>query len=516
LAYVNDSSLQLYLDAKDYPSSSTSTTWADKSGYVNNMTLSGFAYNGTTSGWTGESLATDGVNDKSVSAVLSNAPITSNFTLELLIKIKEINRLQWLFVQTGTGGYQRRRIVLNANNTITIGALNGANTNTNLTTSQTYAMDSLLHIVYKQSGTSLTLYINGVIIGTQTLAGGTVSANYGDKFYLFYDYVGANYFNGATYLVRGYTRALTDAEVTQNYNDAIGGGTPVTNDLIATISSTANNQATLNITKSISGNIANASTVSANLNVVVGNSLSGNITSAGSINANLSKDVNLIGSINVASFAQTSINTIIASLSGNIVASSALSLNISKTVNLIGNIGSSTNSTSNLTNIPMVGLSGNITSTSSALANISKNINLNANISIVSSTQGNLNSVRTLTGSVFVDSTAGATINKTINLIGNINCTTSITSNIVVIQVANFNGNIVIVSSVQSSLTASKNLSGSVIVVSSAIAYANLAEIIFAELNMILNREYELNMKYIDEYDLNMIYSRSSEMNIKL
>lgn len=90
----------------------------------------------------------------------------------------------------------------------------------------------ILHIVFVFTSAEKKMYLNGQLVSTQTQTTLPFSkTNY--NLYLGCNYYNAKsiFFNGKIYACRGYTKALTDSEVLQNYNNGIdigmGSSTPV-------------------------------------------------------------------------------------------------------------------------------------------------------------------------------------------------------------------------------------------------------------------------------------------------
>lgn len=191
--------LKLYLDAgnvKSYPG--TGTVWTDISGNGNNATL----YNGPTySSANGGSLVFDGVNDYAEG--LMNIVAGSAFTTNTWFNITNNSREQHL---TNLWPSTQFYVASAALRTSNYGALVGGSVSASVwyMASQVRAADG-----------SGVLYLNGVSVAT-----GTLPSNPQCNGYTIGNFVGGGsyYFGGYISMSQIYNRALTAAEITQNFN----------------------------------------------------------------------------------------------------------------------------------------------------------------------------------------------------------------------------------------------------------------------------------------------------------
>jgi hypothetical protein len=211
--------LVLYLDAANTKSYvSGSTTWNDISRGGNNGTLT----NGPTfSSSNGGSIVFDGVND----TVLLNSATTfgspSNISINIWVRYTDfiasnlgraLFRASSLPENVGFSVYQATDVPYNrAKCFVNLSTgLNVLNSITQLNTNQWY----FITVTYNSS--LLSLYINGVLDATSAGIGGIVwpsparTPQFGEMF--------GSYFNGRIAQTALYNRALTAAEVLQNYN----------------------------------------------------------------------------------------------------------------------------------------------------------------------------------------------------------------------------------------------------------------------------------------------------------
>jgi hypothetical protein len=223
--------LVLCLDAgntKSYPGSGT--TWRDLSGRGNNGTLTnGPTYNSSNGG----SIVFDGTNDYATIPSPSPFSGTQLFTFEIWVKFVSItgnfgstNKCAWLFSGgSGAGEGQAEFGVLSANNssftpnTITFGRGTGGTTGSlNINVSSLISNGSWYQIVLVRSASDAQiLYLNGSSIGT-----GNVSNSFSNGIVNFGSLANnssySGYLNGSLTGLKIYNRALTAAEVSQNYN----------------------------------------------------------------------------------------------------------------------------------------------------------------------------------------------------------------------------------------------------------------------------------------------------------
>jgi hypothetical protein len=212
--------LVLDLDAADRNSYvSGSTTWFDLSGNPNNGTL----INGPTySSANGGSIVFDGTND----LIIKNPPFTglptSQLSVFIWVKFNSLTSVYYELVSQGrTPSNYEGEWVLGTNNLSSSVRLsffdynsgygfNTVNGNTILVTNQWY------YLGFIKNGTSGTFYVQGSQDGTST----GINKTYTDTGYV----IGGGYRDSSYYLsgnlasTQIYNRALSAAEVAQNYN----------------------------------------------------------------------------------------------------------------------------------------------------------------------------------------------------------------------------------------------------------------------------------------------------------
>ena len=208
---ITESGLVLALDAgntKSYPGSGT--TWTDLSGNSNTGTLT----NGPTySSANGGSLVFDGSNDYVELNTNNIITGTNPFTFEAFYKVTNASVSAELFGNYGAGY---------TSNTIWISGRYGVYINDLVPYFQGYPLGvGTYHMAFtKTSAGACTLYKNGVVDGTAT---STTSISSSQNFRIGSDVNGiAEVFGGNLYSLKVYNRALSAAEVRQNFNATRG------------------------------------------------------------------------------------------------------------------------------------------------------------------------------------------------------------------------------------------------------------------------------------------------------
>ena len=215
--------LVLCLDAaykKSYPGSGT--TWYDSSGYDNHGTLTnGPTYNSENGG----SIVLDGADDY---IDFSSGVVDSSYTaLTVEVWFNTLTSGTECLVENGSSYLLNSFYMFKENSTqLTFLVQSGAAYNVRFC-STTYSTNTWYHFVGVWSaGVSPNIYLNGVLKngtlqgnaggdGTiSTLRDGNANLNLGRRPYL----TGQYYFEGSIPSSRIYNRALSSAEILQNYN----------------------------------------------------------------------------------------------------------------------------------------------------------------------------------------------------------------------------------------------------------------------------------------------------------
>jgi prepilin-type processing-associated H-X9-DG protein len=203
---IVESGLVLSLDAtntKSYPGSGT--TWFDKSGNGNNGTLA----NGPTfSSANGGSIVFDGTDD-----VISTT-LVQTFVNELTVETwyrgtKSTRNHLWNFYGSN--------LHCNFNDTgRTLWVYwEGGGTPAIRFTSPNFTDGNIKHLVFRHSGSVNQVYLDGQLLVPQETAGTQTFTGVGGSGY---DLASTGPFSGNIYTNRVYNKALTAAEILQNYN----------------------------------------------------------------------------------------------------------------------------------------------------------------------------------------------------------------------------------------------------------------------------------------------------------
>jgi hypothetical protein len=209
---IVQSGLVLNLDAgvsSSYPT--TGTTWTDLSGRGNTGTLT----NGPTySSANGGSIVFDGVNDYATTGKVL-VPITGSFHIEGWVFLNNTNAIKMFVTQYNNGGDPGRFLCFFGNDG-TIRMQNGGGVMTG--TTPPYSANIWTYVAFQKDSSNLcNIFVNGIkettgatrtttLENTNTIIGTRGSIQSGV------------WYNGNMSNVRIYNRALTAAEIQQNYN----------------------------------------------------------------------------------------------------------------------------------------------------------------------------------------------------------------------------------------------------------------------------------------------------------
>ena len=196
---IDDTDLELHLDAEDLTSSST--TWSDKTSNNNDGTITGADFDAELGNW----LDFERSNSDNVSiSDSSSLDISSNITLEAWINEESVanyGRLFWksgaYHLYRGTNGW-----------TFLLGTTSLVH-NSGIPSTGTW-----YHIAATYDGSNQKLYINGELVDTEAMTGSIPTNN--NTLYIGGDTTD-RYFDGKIGQVRIYSSALTADEVMQNY-----------------------------------------------------------------------------------------------------------------------------------------------------------------------------------------------------------------------------------------------------------------------------------------------------------
>ena len=222
--------LVLNLDAGFTPSyPTTATTWYDVSSGGNNGTLTnGPTFNSANNG----SIVFDGVDDYAVTTQdqTPNLNITSFITLETWLKSTAVANSQHgdgvnskgLSSDGNTGVYETLIVSSGEINYPFFRLRIVSNTPTYFPTNISLSLNQIYHFVSTYDGSTMRIFINGVETGTGLSTSGNIETNtqplcIGVRL-VHRNFGGDSFFSGNIFTNRIYNRALSQLEITQNYN----------------------------------------------------------------------------------------------------------------------------------------------------------------------------------------------------------------------------------------------------------------------------------------------------------
>lgn len=216
------SGLVLHLDAaniKSYPGSGT--VWTDLSGNANNGTLvGGVGYSAANAG----GLVFDGANDYVTVANSASMRPSTELTVECVIKPTSTPGSWSQLIGYGQADYVNGNylLFLETGTTICRALARVNNTEYRCNTLYTAPVNQNTHITFTmKTGDAIRSYFNGVADITTALPAGTFTYNGTTSGYQIGS-PGGSWFPGSMYFLKIYNRALTAAEVQQNFNAARG------------------------------------------------------------------------------------------------------------------------------------------------------------------------------------------------------------------------------------------------------------------------------------------------------
>ena len=210
-ANINDNGLIFSLDAANFRSySGSGLTSFGLVGGIGGTLVNGTGFSSANGG----SFIFDGTNDYIIIPDNSSLNDFTNMTLEIVVKYTttsdQIFAQKWNY----SGGSQGYTIELYLNE---IAAACYTGINYLRVSVSNYPANNIYHMILTLSGTTQTLYINGVSVATNS--GGSIpnisgtTLTIGNRSNLSGTYLGGN-----VYSTKFYNRALTAREIKQNYN----------------------------------------------------------------------------------------------------------------------------------------------------------------------------------------------------------------------------------------------------------------------------------------------------------
>ena len=205
--------LVLELDAgqrASYPG--TGNTWYDLSG----NSLNGALTNGPTFSGIGatSSIVFDRTNDY---VLVGDSSLLSNFTgmtLEVIVKYTTTN--DQIFAQKWNYALGNDGYTLELLSSAIVGACYSGGSSYLAVSVSNYPINNIYHIVFTLNGSTQTMYINGVLVSTNS--GGSVPITAGKNLMIGQRSSAGTYFGGNNYLTKFYNRGLSAYEVKQNFD----------------------------------------------------------------------------------------------------------------------------------------------------------------------------------------------------------------------------------------------------------------------------------------------------------
>ena len=218
---IVSSGLALNLDAGRTASySGSGTAWTDLSASgLNGQLVNGVGFTASSGG----GLTFNGTNQY---VTLGNDKLryTDNFTAEAAFRVADLPSnagsacgARYPIISNWYWGYN---LYVASNGKAAISVYSASNQATSISTAQS-VVGSTVHVAFKKSGTALSLYLNGTLVETKTMPSNNV---YYFQSYPFTigGYLGCGgdffYSKSTIYVSRVYSRALSDAEILQNFN----------------------------------------------------------------------------------------------------------------------------------------------------------------------------------------------------------------------------------------------------------------------------------------------------------
>jgi hypothetical protein len=205
--------LVLELDAgqrASYPG--TGNTWYDLSGNSLNGTLT----NGPTFSGIGatSSIVFDRSNDYVLVGDSSLLSTFTGMTLEIIVKYTSTN--DQIFVQKWNYALGNDGYTLELLSSAIVGACYSGGGTYLFTSVSNYPINNIYHIVFTLNGSTQTMYINGVLVATNS--SGSVPITAGKNLMIGQRSSAGTYFGGNNYLTKFYNRGLSAYEVKQNFD----------------------------------------------------------------------------------------------------------------------------------------------------------------------------------------------------------------------------------------------------------------------------------------------------------
>jgi hypothetical protein len=209
---VVKSGLVLWLDGHDFDNSLAPATIRDRSGVGNTGTCSNFGNTATSGNTASEGIMFDGSNDV-INCGHSTGFDVNYVTIEAILKVTIEQPLTAHFInKENTTGSESFMVALTATRQLILYIAGTAR----VYSTTNVPLNEFIHIAVKNDGTNASVYYNGALIvataSTATCTTTTYDVRIGNNS------AASRQFNGQMKMVRIYNRALTAAEILQNYS----------------------------------------------------------------------------------------------------------------------------------------------------------------------------------------------------------------------------------------------------------------------------------------------------------
>ena len=199
--------LKLWLEAKDFTNSPPTSQLRDRSGNGNNATPSGMAYTVSSGSDNNGGIVFDGVDD----VIVSNVAMSQNsYTIQLKVKCTYHTMWKGIISLVDAEGINRIATLYYDQNA---GVLSFT-TNNNMNLSFAYILNTVMDIALVFNGTTKKVLLNGIRVAS--ISGSVFTSSIG-KVCLGNSNI-TEFSKSICYSAKVYNRALTDAEIKQNYN----------------------------------------------------------------------------------------------------------------------------------------------------------------------------------------------------------------------------------------------------------------------------------------------------------
>ena len=183
--------------------SSSTTTWKDLSGNGNDGTITGGS-------WSDNSLNFTSSNSSNGVKTSKNFPIDFENTFNIVFNLTTVSSVEPLFGSRTTTSDGFMLFNYNSNNALTLDTKGGS---TRLNLGSRLSANTKYDITVTFTGTTAKLYVNGKLSSTKTFTDASLNM----PLTVFNAGAQSNA-RGNIYSVKVYNRALTEAEIQQNYN----------------------------------------------------------------------------------------------------------------------------------------------------------------------------------------------------------------------------------------------------------------------------------------------------------